>query len=258
MSNNTPDMPECVEKAIENVLDEPTKAMGATFADIWFLVLGGKINYLAKKKRIKLEKDLNAYYQLIENERDKIPEDKRIEPDIQKVAALLDASKFCIDKEELRELFAKLIGATMNKDTEKYVHISFGQILSQLVPDEAKILMNLPKKSLFEPIVDIRGERPDVYGSFTLHTNLGVLGEESGCDDPEALPLYLDNLLRLGLVTIPAGEWLIDEWRYSKILASSKIQSIYETAQQSHDKVQYVYKMVGVTDLGEALRKMCI
>lgn len=250
-------VPEYAEKALENVLEEPSKAIGSTLNDIWFLTLGGPIEQLANKRKIKYAFDLENYKKMIEQEIEKVPEDRRTIPDIQKIAALLEASKFCIDKVELREMFSKLIGATMNKDTEKYVNISFGQILSQLVPDEAKILMQLPEKSLFEPLIDICVEKPDIEGKFTLYTNLGVLGYDSSCEYPEQLSLYVDNLLRLGVVNVPNGQYLVDDWRYAKILDSMYYQKFYEKA-ESYGKVYIIYKMIGVTELGDALRKLCM
>lgn len=33
-------LPDSVDKALENVTDEPTKGIGKTLADIWFLAMG--------------------------------------------------------------------------------------------------------------------------------------------------------------------------------------------------------------------------
>ena len=108
MSNgNIPEIPDFAEKAIENVLDEPTKAMGSTFADIWFLALGGPIGQLAQKRRIKYAYDLKLFKQKTEEEISKIPQEKRLEADIQIVGPILEAAKYCAEKEQLRNMFAK-------------------------------------------------------------------------------------------------------------------------------------------------------
>lgn len=250
-------VPKFLEKALENVSEEPSKAIGDTLRDIWYLVLGGRVGKAAEKRRIKDAMELEEFKELIQEKRNKIPEDKLIIPDTQKVAAILDAARYCIDKKELREMFAGLLNASMNKDTERYVHISFAQILRQLVPDEVKILLELPKKSLFEPLVDISVKKPEIKGCFTLFSNVGVLGAEGGCEFPDELPLYIDNMIRLGLVSVPSGEYLADAWRYDKILNSLCFQEKRDIAVKSGEVI-VTHKMIGVTELGDTLRNLCI
>lgn len=35
------EIPECVYKALSNLTEQPTKIIGSTISDIWFLVFGG-------------------------------------------------------------------------------------------------------------------------------------------------------------------------------------------------------------------------
>ena len=53
-------LPKSVDKAIKNLTDEPTKGIGHTFSDIWYLVFGA-FSHAADKRRIKYDIDLKQY-----------------------------------------------------------------------------------------------------------------------------------------------------------------------------------------------------
>lgn len=250
------DIPEFADKALGNMLDKPSKSVGSIISDLLYITIESRIGFLAEKRRIKYSADLEIYKNSLEESINKIPKDKLMDPDLQKTAAILDASKYCIDKEELRDMFVKLLSATMNKDTDKYVHISFGEILKQLVPDEIKILMKLPEKPRFEPIIDVAVEKPEVQGYFTQYANIGILGYESNCEYPEEFPVYVDNLIRLGIVSVPEGHYLADKWRYDKVLDHEYVKGILHEAEKM-GKVYINHKMIGITQLGDAIRKIC-
>lgn len=250
------EIPDFAKKALDNMLDKPSKDVGDIIAELLYITIGGPIRFLAEKRRIKYTADLESYKNSLEENINKIPKDKLIDPDLQKVAAILDASKYCIDKEELRNMFAKLLSATMNKDTDRFVHISFGEILKQLVPDEIRILMKLPERPLFEPIIDVSIEKPEVKGHFTQYANIGILGHESDCEFPEEFPVYVDNLIRLGIVSVPEGRYLIDEWRYEKVLNHKYVKEILQEAEKT-GKVFIIHKMIGITQLGDMIRTIC-
>lgn len=54
---NLPDMPDSVDNALNNLSDLPTKNIGQTFGDLWYLVFGG-ISHAADKRRLRYSVDL--------------------------------------------------------------------------------------------------------------------------------------------------------------------------------------------------------
>lgn len=46
-----PELPDSVDNALKNLSDAPTKSIGQTLSDAWFLVFGG-ISHQANKRRI--------------------------------------------------------------------------------------------------------------------------------------------------------------------------------------------------------------
>lgn len=140
-------VPDSVDNAVKNITDKPTQNMGTTFADIWYLVFGG-ISQAADKRRLKYSYALQEFEMELEEKISKIPADKLIEPDMQIVAPALEASKYCIEKEELRHMFAKLIQNSLDSDFADKVHPSFAHIISSLSPVDAKILLSISKSGI--------------------------------------------------------------------------------------------------------------
>lgn len=130
-------VPDSVDNAVKNITDKPTQNMGNTFADIWYLVFGG-ISQAAEKRKLKYSYALQEFEKELKEKISKIPEDKLIEPDIQIIAQALESSKFCIDKEELRNMFSSLISSSMNKDN--FITPLMIKIVSSLSSTSAKIL----------------------------------------------------------------------------------------------------------------------
>ena len=132
------EMPDCVDNAVRNLTDKPTKAIGDTLFDIWFIVFGG-ISHYADKKKLHYEFELEKMKEELYKEVDSIPIEKRIEPDIQIIAPALDASKYCVEKEELRRMYIKLIASSLNCEKSLLVHPIFTDMIKKMSSTDAKL-----------------------------------------------------------------------------------------------------------------------
>lgn len=133
---------EPIANSAKNITDKPTQNIGTTLADIWYLVFGG-ISQAAEKRKLKYAYALQEFEKELKEKISKIPEDNLIEPDMQVVAPALEASKYCIEKEELRHMFVNLISSSFNSDMNDFVHPIFSDILKQLSSEEAKLLQTI-------------------------------------------------------------------------------------------------------------------
>lgn len=136
-------VPKSVEKVMENVLDQPSKSIGETFNDLWYLVLGGPVGHLAEKRKLKYAKSLELFKKQIEKKIKEIPKSRRIEPDLQITGAFLDASKYCVEREDLREMFAKIIAASMDSAYKNYVSPLYVDILSKMSINAARLFKDI-------------------------------------------------------------------------------------------------------------------
>lgn len=133
-------VPDSVDNAVKNITDKPTQNMGTTLADIWYLVFGG-ISQAAEKRKLKYSYALQEFEKELKEKMDKIPEEKMAEPDIQIVAPALEASKYCVEKETLRNMFSTLITSSMNIDLNNMAHPAYIEILKHLSDFDAKLLV---------------------------------------------------------------------------------------------------------------------
>jgi hypothetical protein len=100
----------------------------------------------------------------------------------------------------LRERGADLLRRSADVHEDQEEHPAFERILDDLLPDEARILRLLYTKGS-QAAVDVRaGALPLNATTELVAPGLTMIGAEAGCRRPERVPVYLNNLYRLGLV----------------------------------------------------------
>nr|DAH88955.1 MAG TPA: protein of unknown function (DUF4393) [Caudoviricetes sp.] len=247
--NINANLPESVDNAIKNVTDLPTQGIGQTLSDCWFLVFGG-ISQAAEKKRVKYAKDLEKFKKELGDSLETVPEQRRKEPTTQMVLKTLDEAKYCVEEEDLRQLFVALL--TSATDSGKNVHPSFAQIIGQMSPNDAKILQFF-KTDYQKPICNLK-LIVDENGSFQL------LSHNIFIDGPNNMKLgektiSISSLIRLGLLEIPFDGYFTDESLY----LGFKETAIYKNAklQFPDNELELEKKIVRLTSLGKLFISCC-
>ncbi len=140
---------------------------------------------------------------LLEEKLKHIPEDKIVEPEPYVAVPAIQQLSYSLDSEELRELYASLLASSMNVDKKDAVHPAFVDIIRQLTPSEAKLLSYIYKcpynsvllrESKLYTINNIKEGSYDVG----LEVNDVLINSIDG----HTLSICLDNLVRLGLLTV--------------------------------------------------------
>lgn len=115
---------------------------------------------------------------------------------------LLLQLQFCADQEQLRELYANLLASAMLHAEASAVHPAFVQVIQQLTPDEALLLhriaqrgKNFSLREVFATYGGYQGAEGPISDQFRR------LCEEAGVSQPTVSDAYLDNLLRLKLLS---------------------------------------------------------
>jgi hypothetical protein len=101
----------------------------------------------------------------------------------------------------MRERYLNLLAAAMDSDTAARVHPAFLAVLRQLVPDEVRIVSQFQHDGPY-PLVSVVARYRFGGPLGTELRNFSMLGATAGCEHPERLPLYVDNLVRLGLAEL--------------------------------------------------------
>jgi Abortive infection alpha len=101
----------------------------------------------------------------------------------------------------MRERYLNLLAAAMDENTAARVHPAFLSILRQLTPDEVRLI------SLFQhdgpyPLLTVGARYKFGAPLSTELRHFSRLGEGAGCEHIARVPLYIDNLCRLGLTEL--------------------------------------------------------
>lgn len=147
-------IPDCVDKTIERALEPLANNAGKTFGDLWYLVFGG-VSQAAEKKRLKYQYDLMEFENSCVQQIEKVPAERRVEPNLQVVCQTLDDSKYCLENVTIREMFANLIAASVNADKKDDIHPSFSNIIKQMSPLDASFFAVLKPQKAF-PICEYK------------------------------------------------------------------------------------------------------
>lgn len=106
----------------------------------------------------------------------------------------------------IRLLFIELLAKASSYKTVALAHPSFINVISSICPDEALLLQSLGTDD-HHPMLSI--DAKDVRGSVTLKDF--VLVPPSGLSYPDRIPLYVSNLVGLGIIEIRRDVYLTDE-----------------------------------------------
>jgi hypothetical protein len=156
-------------------------------------------------------------------------------------------------RRSLQEEGAQLLARSRDVHYEFDAHPAYERILSELAPDEARILRLMllegPQAS-----VDVRTGGPvGLVKSHLLAPGLSMIGARAGCRYIDRVPSYLNNLFRLGLVWF-SRETLNDPLRYQVLEAQPDVVEAVHSV--SYAKI--VRRSIHLTPFGEDFCRVCL
>ena len=153
----------------------------------------------------------------------------------------------------LREEGEELLRRSRDVRYEEEAHPAYERILSELAPDEGRILRLL----LFDgpqPAVDIRTGGPvGMVRSRLVAAGLSMIGARAGCRYVERVPAYLNNLFRLGMIWF-SRETLNDPLRYQVLEAQPDVLAAMDSVRQA----KVVRRSIHLTPFGEDFCRVCL
>lgn len=105
------------------------------------------------------------------------------------------------DPEPLRSAMTELLERSSDPDRTRSRDYLFGTIVSQLVPDEARILAQLAPGESYA-FVDVVAKHIGRTATRTVLTNISTVGLAAGLAEPANTPTYLKRLRSFGLVEV--------------------------------------------------------
>lgn len=168
---------------------------------------------------------------------------------------------YCMDNEELRDMYANLLANSMNSVVKNGVHPGFVEIIKQLSPDEAKFLKYMKTHKAI-PTIGLHYEHEDYKKGFVEivkeFTNVPAL---VGCEQKYNGEQYVDNLVRLGLLARETGNSFTDKAQYEPLKndpAFAKYNDEEVAKQYGFEKCKIVEHIVRLTAFGEKFCGICL
>ena len=153
----------------------------------------------------------------------------------------------------LKESGADLMRRSRDVWNDEEAHPAYGRILSELAPDEGRVLMLLLSKGP-QPSVDVRTGGPvGMLSSRLIAPGLTMIGSRAGLRHTDQVPAYLNNLFRLGLVWF-SRETLRDVHQYQVVEAQPDVLE----AMHSVRYAKVVRRSIHLTPFGEDFCRACL
>lgn len=189
-----------VNELSKNVLSKPTAELGEGLGNLFWLVFSP-----IHAARSSLEPRINKFKEDIVSKVAEIPVERVVDPPLNIVGPTLEAAKYHIEHDEIRELFAQLIASSMDSETQELTHPSFVEVIKQLSPFDAKIL-KLIKTNSSLPIASIRAyldsDKTKISRPYSLIIDDIIPFPDMNIANCHHYRSAIKNLQRLSLITI--------------------------------------------------------
>lgn len=188
-----------VSGAVGAITASVAKDAFKSIQDIWHPIFGYYFDVKIQEIRENYLKNLKNFQEEIIHEVENISPENIREPNISIFGPALEASKFYMDEENIRIMFAKLVASSIDKTKNNKIHHSFVEIIKMLSPLDAKNLYymhNTGDKTISTIIQKVK----NLDGEIIKHKHIFLGNPEM--QEQELIEPSIDNLLRLGLIYV--------------------------------------------------------
>lgn len=221
---------------------------------MWYYAFGCDWDLTSEKIRAEHLRNVGEFRNELINEVNIIEPENIQPPKTSIVGPALEASKYYMDEGEIRQMFARLIATSMDKTRSHKAHHAFVEIIKMLSPLDAKnlyYLHTLKDETICNRIIMIDGK-----GEYKILNRHVWLGNPEN-PNRESQQVSLENLARLGLVTITYDSWSSDEnaYQHHKTHADylSLEQEIHSAAEQAKKDLVMLNNSPIVDDYGNPI-----
>lgn len=134
---------------------------------------------------------------------ERVSEEDRVEAPPELVGPILEKMKYLPEKSELWEMFEEVLTKAVDKKQFQSVHPAFGQIISQLSPDEAILLCNLKVQPFkLTDKLDLDHSSEKFINRVIIHNEVPI----KQFNFPDNFELYVTHLESLSL-----AKWAVEK-----------------------------------------------
>lgn len=206
------------------------------------------------------EYNLEVFRKTLDYKLAHVDPEKIVTPEPYVAVPALQAVTYCMDNEELRNMYANLLAKSMNEATKDGVHPAYVEIIKQLCPDEAKMMRYMMENPQL-PSLSVRVYKSDRSGFIYILKHFSDITELADCEKIDGFAYYLDNLIRLGLIRIPEDEHFVNSEKYEPLKQHPRIVQLIDHFQgkyAEYPNVDLDKQIIMLTDFGKQFCNICI
>ena len=208
-----------------------------TLQDWWYINYGHDVSNQAALLRAKNEIDVENLRNSTLQQVATIPPENVQEPPLKILGPALEASKYYIEEEELRSMFAKILSSSFDKRKNSVIHPSFVEIIKQLDTDS--------------PIPCMKAVAKSDDGTKIIFPIIYFI---DGSEKIDELAPSLTNLERLGLLRIKSDTYSTNDSNYDFIRNNYFVQYIL----QNYPEISLEKMCFAITPLGKNFLEVCL
>jgi hypothetical protein len=252
------------EQVLERSRHESLPEIARHAAGVWFKAAGwtaGTSLRVGNELR-KLATDPNGAQEVIEEVTREVRGVARdflgiteLEGEVREMAPLLSTGLLRAihsSPEALRAQGEQLLREAADVGFDEGAHPAFARIVTELSPDEARILRLLAIEGA-QPMVDVRAHNLIGSGSQLIAQSLNMLGSKAGLRRRERVPVYLTNLVRCNLIVL-CDDPLERPVQYQVLEAQPEVLS----TTRDTVRAKIIRRSVLLTPLGQEFCEVCL
>ena len=190
-----------------------------------------------------------------------VPLDRIQTPAPEIAGPLFEELRFTAHNDDLRRLYAKLLGTAMDAETARLAHPSFVELLKQLSPDEARIVRELARelpRQPYVPAISVSSYDPTIPENSIRMRCFSLLAEYAECEHRDLVAAYAQNLIRLGILT-PEGQTTTPEKMYPPLESHPLVTEIAKRViEEEGRRPRFERASLRVTEYGRAFLSACV
>lgn len=185
-----------------------------------------------------------------------IPEEHRVAPKPIVAAPAMQGLAFSLNEPDLKDLYLNLLSSASDDRKQDKVHPSFAEIIRQLTGEEAVLLRRPLGSGAHVAIARVRGTTPGLGGTTLANHLLPLADAETGemSEDAE-VPTYVDNWVRLGLVDVEYGTYLVRAGAYDYVVQRPEYQRLEAQHANTNISLEVQKGMLRPTEFGLAFSR---
>lgn len=240
----------------ELLLNPTAKNIGDTLGDVSELILS-PVSIVTTWANAHVKK----FKQSIIDNVNKIPEENRDPSKINLAMKNIEDSKYQINDDNLREMFAKLIAASIDKRNNQGLSPRFSNVLSQFSPEDAKFLMQISTNNLHSiPTVIFFIQKDDHSG---YQDGDHFIAPDRSTASWFQNELSLNNIVSLGIINQSDEEFLTHDTGksfYDSAKKSPEFLSWSNLIKSSEPRLNPIIKkgLIDFTTFGKKLTQIVI